>query len=86
MGFLHCPLLYKFEAHLQFAMFQVLLARWRSRLVAVKLLRDDFVNITSSLSLEKEFRQEAKMLQDMHSPFILEFLAAYVDSKPVRCK
>ena len=63
---------------------QVLLARWKSRQVAVKVLRHDSVDVTNSAGLEEEFRQEAQMLQDMQHPFVLEFLGACVDSKPVR--
>ena len=63
---------------------QVLLAHWKSRLVAVKILRDDNAMDTSFAGLEEDFRQESQMLQDMHHPFILKFLGARLDSKPVR--
>lgn len=62
----------------------MLLARWKSRLIAVKVPRDDYAKDTSFAGLEEDFRREAEMLQDMHHPFVLQYVGARLDSKPVR--
>ena len=64
---------------------QVLLGRWRHALVAVKVLREECTQHASSAALA-DFRREAELLQSMRHPYILNFLGACFDGKPVRAR
>ena len=61
----------------------MLLGRWRHALVAVKVLREECTQHASSAALA-DFRREAELLQCMRHPYILNFLGACFDCKPVR--
>ena len=62
---------------------QVVLGRWKCALVAIKVLREECMQHASSAALA-DFRREAELLQSMRHPFILNFLGACFDCKPVR--
>ena len=64
---------------------QVLLGRWRHALVAVKVLREECTQHAGSAALA-DFRREAELLQSMRHPYILNFLGACFDRKPVRAR
>ena len=62
---------------------QVVLGRWRCTLVAVKVLREECTQHANSAALA-DFRREAGLLQSMRHPYILNFLGACFNCKPVR--
>ena len=61
---------------------QVLLGRWKSSLVAVKVLRKEFMKHSNSPQT-KDLCKEAEMLHSLKHAHILEFLGACL-KKPVR--
>lgn len=51
--------------------------------MAVKVLREECTQHAGSAALA-DFRREAELLQSMRHPYILNFLGACFDCKPVR--
>ena len=60
---------------------QVLLGCWRGSPVAVKLLKEEVVQ--TSPSALANFQREAKLLQDLRHPNVIEFFGSCLDLQPV---
>ena len=60
---------------------QVLLGCWRGSSVAVKLLKEEVVQ--KSPSALANFQREAKLLQDLRHPHVIDFYGSSLEVQPV---